>query len=447
MILRDPQRLIMGMPIKDFIFKSLKMLGLLLFIFYYTYPQALGIMGRSFIVPSAALGLLLYAWNKFPFIEVPKVIGFFILFLFWCYFCEYMGNVQDEVFRMSYMRSQMAWFFTAYLVNFVLYNIHKNPKFEVIVGYIIGAIALQCIITFIMSQDEAANEFFYSLQLTDGTDFSLEVKEEIEKHRLMGYGTALFGAGMVAGYALILLVYIISKIKLNLIQFISLATTYCFIFFIGLFSARTTVIGLGASVGFLFVLYFIDKNSDKKQPIKFIWVSILLLSFGAGLATSYFPDYTDWAFELFDNFKETGKFSTDSSDALYHLFLPPTTIRSMFFGGGSMAFVGNDMGYTRILHYIGYPGAILFFGYQLYVASFSVTKDLGASLLALMIVAYSLVMNIKGFTDLNPVLYLFFFFFMFHKYYRYYPTLYKNRMMELQQKKLEQKMLEAKREQ
>lgn len=437
-MLREPEKLIMEPPLKELIFKLLKMFGLLLLVFYYVYPQALGIMGRSFILPSAMVGIGLYAWNRFPFTEVPKVIFVFCLFLFWCYFCEYMGNT-TEYWKISYLRSQMAWFFTAYLIIFILFNVHKNPKFEVIVGYLAGAVVLQCLITFIMSQNEVAKDFFYSLQLASGTDIDMQTREVIEEQRLMGYGTALFGAGMVAGYALILIVYLISKVKLNIYQFIGLAGLYCFVFFIGLFSARTTTIGLGASVGFLFVLYFMDNSSNKQQPIRFIWLSLLLFSIGAGLATSYFPEYTDWAYEMFDNFKETGKFSTESSDALYHLFLPPDTIRSILVGSGSMQFMGNDMGYTRILHYIGYIGAAFYFGYQLYVASFTKTKDVGTILLGLIIVAYSMVLNIKGFTDLNPVLYLFFFYFIFHKYYRFYPSLYKQRMQDLQERKNKQK--------
>lgn len=442
-MIREPEKFIMGLPVKEFIFKCLKIIFILLFVFYYTYPQALGVMGRSFIVPSAALGLGMYMWNRFPFAEVPKVLFAFISLLLWCYLCEYIGGIYDDPFRMSYTRSQMGWFFTAYFINLLIFSVHKNPRFEVIVGYLAGAIILQCIITFIMHENEAANEFFYSLQLSEGTDFERETKELIETQRLMGYGTALFGAGMVAGYGLILIVYLISKLKLNLYQLAAMAIAYTFVFFIGLFSARTTTVGLGASIGFFFVLYFIDKDTDKKQAKTFMGISAILFIVGSGLAYEFFPDYTDWAFELFDNFKKTGKFSTDSSDALYHLFLPPNTIISMLFGTSGMSFVGNDMGYTRILHYIGYPGAVLFFGYQLYVASFALTKDLSASLLVLMMVAYSMVMNIKGFTDLNPVLYLFFFFFMFYKYYRYYPNLYKHRLQELQYKRMQEQMLKA----
>lgn len=423
MIIAD--KFIQGLTIKEFIFKYLKILGMLLFVFYYTYPQALDVRGSSFIVPSAVFGFGLYVWNRFPFVEVHKVLTFFIFFLCWCYFTEFANNSFGN-FRTSYIRSQMAWFFSAYLVNFLLFNIHKNPRFEVIIGYMAGAVILQSIITFAMNQNEWANEFFYSLQMKNIYDE--DMKELIEEQRLMGYGTALFGAGMVAGYGLILIVYLISKVKLNLIQLVSLVAAFAFVFFIGLFCARTTTIGLAIALALLAVLYFIDNRSERKQLKKFFWFSILMFFIGAGLAATYFPDYTEWAFELFDNFVETGSFSTESSDALYHLFYLPTTVSGILMGERDMEFWGNDMGYTRLIYYIGIIGMAFYFAYQIYIASLIMTKDLAANLLILTLVLYSLVLNVKGFTDLNPFLYLLLFFFLFHKYYRYYPNIYMQRM-------------------
>lgn len=430
---------IQGLSIKEFFFKSLKILGLLLFVFYYTYPQALDVRGGSFIVPTAVLGLGLYAWNRFPFVEVYKVIIFFLCFLFWCYFSEFSNSLYGN-FRMTYIRSQMAWFFSAYLLNFLLFNTHKKPRLEVLVGYMASAVVLQSIITFAMNQNEWANDFFYSLQMQNIYDE--ETKELIEEQRLLGYGTALFGAGMIAGYGLILLGYLISKLKLNFIQLLAMVSAYAFVFFIGLFSARTTTIGLAISILLICVLYFVDGNVQRKQVHKFFWTSAIMFAVGATLAALYFPDYTDWAFELFDNFVETGSLSTESSDALYHLFYLPPTIGGMFIGEGNMEFWGNDMGYTRLIFYIGLIGTGIYFGYQIYIASLIMTKDLSANLLIITIVSYSLVLNVKGFTDLNPYLYLLLFYFLFYKYYRYYPAIYAQYLQRRKQKQqLEKELL------
>lgn len=419
-------KFLQGMTIKEFIFKYLKMIGLLLFIFYYMYPQALAVGGGSFIVPPAVLGIGLYAWNKYPFIEVHKVVLFFLGFLLWCYIAEnthmHMGS-----FIQPYIRSQMAWLFSAYLICFLLFNVHKNPRTEVMVGYMAGAVILQSIITIAINQDEAANAFFYSLQMQSGV-YDQETKDIIEEQRLIGYGTALFGAGMVAGYGLIMISHLIATLKLNIVQLSLMAASYALVFFIGLFCARTTSIGLAVSLGYMAVLFFINKDTDKAQLKKFLWIGILMFVVGASLAATYFPDYTEWAFEMFDNFKETGKFSTKSSDALYHLFYLPETLQGILFGERTMHEWGNDMGYTRLIYYIGIVGTALFFAYQFFIVMQVMTKELSTNLLLLTIVAYSLVLNVKGFTDMNPFLYLFLMFFLFHKYYRYYPNLYMERL-------------------
>lgn len=425
-------QVLQGMTIKEAIFKYLMMFGVLMLVFYYIYPQALGVFGFSFIVPCAALGGLLYAYNRFPFPEVHKVLFFFFMLLCWFYFVESINGV-GESFIQTYLRTQMGFFFSAYFIIFILFNVHKKPKFEVIVGYITAAIILQCIITFAMNQNEEVKDFFFSLQMPGG-DFDEDTRELIAEQRLIGYGTGLFGAGMVAGYCLIFIVYLISKLNLTKLQFAAFTIAYCYVFFIGLFSARTTAIGLAASVVFLFTLYFMDGSTNKKQPVSFIGISLVLFFFGAGIATFYFPDYTDWAFELFDNYKETGKFSTDSSDALYYLFYLPDTLKGKFLGTSQgMVFWGNDMGYTRLIFFCGIIGTFLFFGYQFFITQQIMTKDLTANFLVLVVFAYSLIMNVKGFTDMNPTLYLFLFYFLFYKNYRYYPDLYMQRLLILKE--------------
>lgn len=433
MLIKYIQRLIDdvldGRTFMEFLIKYLKMFGILVFIFYYTYPQALGVFGRSFIVPTAALGGLLYAYHRFPFVEMHKALFAFFIFIFWVYFTETVNGV-GESFMMTYVRSQMGWFFSAYLLNILLFKVHKKPSFEVIVGYIAGAIILQCIITFAMYLNEDIKEFFQSYQM-EGGEFDEEKMEIIEAQRLMGYGTALFGAGLVAGYGLIFIAYLVSKLQLTKIQFVAFGIAYIYVFFIGLFSARTTIIGLVCSILFVCALYFLDRKTQRGQVVYFAGLAAVLMSVGAGLAVYYFPDFTGWAFELFDNYREKGSLSTSSSDALYSMFYLPDTAWEILTGTSKgLVFWGNDMGMTRLIFGVGVFGLILYFGYQFVLTQLCMTKDLTANLLVLSVLAYSLVMNIKGFTDMNPTLYLFVIFFAFYKNHVYYPDLYLKLMIE-----------------
>lgn len=407
--------------------RVLAIILLLLLVFYYTYPQALNVFGSSFIVPSAAVGLGLYAYHRFPFREVPVVLLAFGGILFFCFFTSLINLVNDG-FPRSYIRSQMAWFFTAYLVNVILFQIHKKPSINILLGYIVGAVALQCVISLAMYFNDPLSDFLFSIQLQ--SVFDEETRDAIEGHRLMGYGTGLFGAGMVCGYALILLSYLMMRLKVSTKQFILLSALYCFIFFIGLFNARTTVVGLGVSLVLMAVLYFMDHRVDKKRGKIFLVTSFFFFAGAYSLCFIYFPQFTDWAFELFDNFRDKGELTTKSSEGLVtNIFLPDSAM-SAFFGTGSSEFFGVDVGYTRLFFYFGIFGAAMYFLYGFIIVKQCFTKDWAINILLMTILAYNMVINVKGLTDLNPVLYLFFFFFMFYKYYIYYPK------AELRQKQI-----------
>lgn len=415
--------------------KYLAIILLLLLCFYYTYPQALNFFGSSFIVPSAVVGISLYAYHRFPFKEVLTILLAFAGILFFCYLTMFINSTSDDFWK-TYLRSQMGFFFTAYLIIAILFKIHKKPTVNILIGYIVGAIALQCVLSLAMYFNDSLSDFLFSIQLQ--SVFDEEKRNAIEGHRLMGYGTGLFGAGMVCGYALILLIYLIMRLKVTTTQFILLAILYCFIFFIGLMNARTTTVGLGVSLIFLAILYFMDHRVDKKRAKIFIVSSILLFIGGYSLSYLYFPQFTDWAFELFDNFVNKGELTTKSSEGLVENISLPTDVVSRLIGTGSSVFFGIDVGYTRLVAFFGLLGTTMYFLYEFIIAKQCLTKDWSLNILILTIVVYCMIINIKGLTDFNPVLYLFFFFFMFYKYYIYIPKIELQQRQIAKDKKLKQ---------
>mgnify|MGYP003623578718 FL=1 len=91
-----------------------------------------------------------------------------------------------------------------------------------------------------------------------------------------------------------------------------------------------------------------------------------------------------------------------------------------------MDFFGSDVGYTRLFFYAGLFGTMMFFIYSMIIAKLSFTKDWSVNIVSITIIAYVMVLNIKGLIDQNPALYVIFFYFMFYKYYIYMPKLYAN---------------------
>ena len=417
---------------KEFVVKALKMFLVQALIFYFIYPDAFSYDGSSILVFGGGAGLLLYCYNRFPFKEVSRLMFFFILILLCCWISEQL-NQKFEGYMMTLSRTQMGFMFTAYLIIFIFFNVHKTYRVEYLVGYLAMAVLLQCIITLLMSKIPEVNEFL--TQYTNKATGIEQKRDHFEKMRLVGYGSALFGGGMVAGLGLIMQGFLLVRLSLNRWQLVLAIMAYCFTFFIGLFTARTVTVGLGLSIMLMIVLCLTTKNIRKNQLKGFFLIGFFFFIIGASLCTIYFPDYTDWAFEMWYTYRDTGSFSTQSSDTLKNLLdVPMGSYVDFFWGKGRSAtvFWGNDMGYSRLLYMFGVVGTFFFILYMVVIVYSSFTKDIGANMLITTVLIYSLLLNIKGLTDLNSILYLFFFFFMFYKYYIYYPELYLSKLINNQ---------------
>lgn len=401
--------------------KILLSILLLLLVFYHIFPQALSpLRGSSFIFTSGLIGLALYFNNNFPYGGLTPIVKAYLPFTLWAILAGVVAEYFQDNYLSNYTRSQVAWIFSAYLISYVFFKAYPRGTFIQFLYFVVGAILLQAVISLIMSQNESVRNFFFSLQMTDLVD---QIKrEDTEGQRLLGYGIAFFGAGIVYGLGLILLVYILMKEKLNLIKTSLLAMVYIIFAYVGLLSARTTTTGIFASLILMILLFFFGGDTKKSQMWSFLAIAALLAVVGYTLTYEYFSSFADWAFEAFINFFEAGEFRTRSSDGLENMFYLPEDTRMWIIGRGGMAFWGSDVGYTRLLFYFGLPGTLAFFFYQFYLMKMSATKDTAFVLTLLVIFAYNLGLNIKGLSDLNLFIYLFVFYFLHYRYFIYSPS-------------------------
>ncbi|MFV0536755.1 MAG: hypothetical protein ACK5M3_05195 [Dysgonomonas sp.] len=419
--------------------EMIPMLIPLILMFYFIYPQALEVNASSFVALAGIVGLGLYAYHRFPFKEVVTALsGLFVLFFIY-YSLSWVNNVADGS-TTGYFRTQIAWFFTAYLVVVSIFKAHKNPTFNTFLLYVVAAITLQSLITFLMYLNEGVHDFFFSLQMQG--EYTEAIMEEAGSQRLMGYGIGFFGAGALSGMGLIAASYLLIRMRLSTKGFILLVACYVFMFYIGLFMARTTVVGMLVGLVLIAILYLKDNKSVKKQAKKFIIVSFFLMSGGYIFAIFYFSGFSTWAFELFTNLFEHGRLETKSSNGLEEMFVFPDDLHTILFGRGYTGFWGSDVGYSRLFFYVGVPGAILYFLYQFFIMKLCYTKDWGVNFFALTMVLYTMILNFKGWIDLNFILYGIFFFFMFYKYYVYYPKIYMKREFVLPKFKTTVKIIE-----
>lgn len=388
--------------------------------FYHIYPQALDIGGSSFILLSGFIGIGLYAYHRFPFKEAMYIIAGILIMLFIFYTSGWINN-RDTVMMFGYPKSQIAWFFSSYLIIYLIYRIHKRPSINTVLLYISAAIGLQALIALGMSLNEGIHNFFFSLQMQ--AEYTEDIMEEGRIQRIMGYGIGFFGAGAISGIALITISYLLMRLRLKTKEFILLVSLYVLIFYIGMFMARTTVVGMGIGLMVIAILYVWDNKSYKKQAKTFLISSVFFMIGGYFFVMTLYPEFADWAFELFINFIETGELKTSSSSGIKGMIRIPKELHILIWGNGSMEFQDTDVGYSRMLLWVGVPGTLFFYLFQWFIAKLSFTKDWGTNIVAISIFFYSLILNIKGWIDLNLVLYLIFFYFMFYKYYVYLPKL------------------------
>ncbi len=406
----------------------------LLLMFYHIYPQALDVLGSSFILFSGVVGMAYYVYHGFPFKETITLLLGMGVVLLWFLTVAWMNNT-DDPYTLGYFKSEIAWFFSSYLIVLFIFKVHKQPSVDTVLMYIVGAVALQCFITFIMYLNESIAEFFFSLQLQ--LQYTEDVVGENSWQRLMGYGIGFFGAGANNGIALVVISYLLIRKSLKTSEFLILSSLYVFIFYISLFMARTTVVGAGVGFALIAFLYFKDKNAQRKQIHKFLIASVFLLFGGYLFAMFYFEGLADWAFELFINFAQKGELQTRSSDGIKGMFEIPELTKVLLAGDGVMLFRGSDVGYTRMLYYVGVIGSVLFYGYAFFIVRMWGTKHSTIKILGYALCVYSLILNIKGWYDLNHILFVIFFYFMFYKYYVYYPKMLKQNKEQEKLKKEE----------
>lgn len=408
-------------------------IGLLLFcvMFYHVYPLGLPIMGYSFIVGSGALGMILYAYNKYPYGEAMNILMVYGLLIFMSIFSYILNTPRGDTFIVDLTKSQLAWFFSSYLIIYIFFIVFPKGGVNYLIYLLIAVVFVQCVISVTMYFNEDVASFFEGIQKLD--DLGALKRDDTEGKRLLGYGVAFFGAGIICGLGMILLAYVIVCIKLNFFQNLLATFSYVGIFYIGLLCARTTLVGAVASLILFVVLIFLGK-SQKNQLLLSLFYILVLLSIGSTLCYLYFPDFADWAFEVFINYERDGNVRTSSSDGLSVMFILPHNILIWMFGEGHGHYFGTDVGYSRLLYWVGLPGTFLYFYYSFVIMKVAFTKNQSLNLMLITIFSYNIALNVKGLSDLNYVLALFAFYFLHYKYYIYTPYLY--RLGKVKQNKL-----------
>lgn len=323
----------------------------------------------------------------------------------------------------------------SYCIYYITKRFCKVISFYVITRYFLMTLVVQSVIAIVMFVNQPICLFLFDLQ---GIDLTSRVIKMYFGVRLIGLGCFYFGAGAIYGLGLIAIMPFMLKAK-NKQQLIKLILLYVYIFIVGIFFARTAMIGCVFSIVYLIFCILIPKMCNKVFLV-FRQFIIYLTVFGIALVFIYtsspklqedYGDIIDFGFEAFINLVENGELSTASSDGLteYHLSIWPQNQKTYYIGDmrwtkGDSYYGDSDVGYVRLLFYFGVPGVILFLLYQYSIVRISglIFKERIFSFFFFTVFFYALILLIKGYIDVASLIFI-------YLHYKSLDSKYENRIL------------------
>lgn len=323
----------------------------------------------------------------------------------------------------------------SYCIYYITKRFCKVISFYVITRYFLMTLLVQSVIAIVMFVNQPICLFLFDLQ---GIDLTSRVIKMYFGVRLIGLGCFYFGAGAIYGLGLIAIMPFMLKAK-NKQQLIKLILLYVYIFIVGIFFARTAMIGCVFSIVYLIFCILIPKMCNKVFLV-FRQFIIYLTVFGIALVFIYtsspklqedYGDIIDFGFEAFINLVENGELSTASSDGLteYHLSIWPQNQKTYYIGDmrwtkGDSYYGDSDVGYVRLLFYFGVPGVILFLLYQYSIVRISglIFKERILSFFFFTVFFYALILLIKGYIDVASLIFI-------YLHYKSLDSKYENRIL------------------
>ncbi len=318
----------------------------------------------------AVLGVMFAGMNWLTVREIKISKGFLLsvilalLFSFICYYSTDINKTTDYAYA-SYILSFAVWYFGAYAICSMIKIVHGKVDFKLVTYYVTAVCVFQCAAALMIDNIPSFKQFVDSY-VSQGQEFFDEVE------RLYGIGAALDPAGVRFTIVLLMITAVLNndvKVRNNAWSISLLLISFFFIAIIGNAISRTTIIGLGASLGYLVFGSSVFRKAIKQYSGKLSLLFGLFLAVAIGISIYLyntnieFYDQMRFAFEGFFNYVEKGEWRTDSTDKLNReMWVWPEDQKTWLIGSGLFDnFVyGTDIGYCRFILYSGLIGFSVF---------------------------------------------------------------------------------------
>lgn len=348
------------------------------------------------------VGFIYIALNKF---RVNQNILLDILFMYLLggiilFFSSILGGGED----FSFWGVLLNRIFIA-LGGYYIYAKWKNYSLEEFLKQYVNIVLINDLIALLLFLSPTLNSIAVYLQ-----PVSENAAELFSGLRLIGIGAfRFFEGGIFNALALICIVFLYLKKVFSVKKAFGY---FSLILFLGMFIARTTMLGL---VAFLFVL------SPSFSNFKRLWkLGILLLMGVVGIflvlnILLQDSEVMKFAFELILNIIDKGEFATKSTNGLLTMYIFPDSWKTWLIGDGMWMqngyyYMSTDVGYCRLLFLWGIIGTLIFFSFTFSLSRKSMFNQskLNKNLVKILFL-FLLIINVKGFSDFTflyfPVLF------------------------------------------
>ncbi len=337
------------------------------------------------------------------------------------------NNTSDYAYA-TYLLSMLVWMSAAYFVCRMIGFIHEGCSIRLICNYMVVVCVVQCLLAIYIDQSPSFKQLV-DTYIQQGQAFFNEKNVK----RLYGIGASLDVAGSRFAVALIAAMLLIVT-PLNAkrwYHYVFYFLAFIIIGVIGNMVARTTLIGVVLSLGYLIVVTLGHlKNLKAKKLVTWRWLIIVLLICLPVVSYFYQTNLSihknlRFGFEGFFSLVEKGRWEVSSNERLKTMYVYPQSMKTWLIGDGYFSnpadtdpnfigqrtggyYMGTDVGYLRFIFYFGLTGLMAFCLFIILFGQSCIKKYPEYKQLLVMIVGVNFIIWLKVSTDIFLILALFF---------------------------------------
>lgn len=387
----------------------MKFIFILFFFFVTIFNLKVAIPPYSLLFATGGVGVLclLHLLFKNGY-NLNEFHACFIILSIFSFISLLISMLINHIFDFFYLKeiilfSLFSYFSALASVYLIKNKIENNDAF--LIYLFIGLVVFQLIISFICYLSPKLFDLIFGVFSRPDIDDKILGFNEM---RLVGLGASFFGSGIINSFTLILIASILKKKQSN-ITLLWLMLSFVIVLVIGLMSSRSTIIGA------LIAIFLILSNFNSfLRYFKLMVIISPLLYLGLNLIpeNDRLKEIFNFGFQFVFNFEDSQ--ASKSTGELKEMWkIIPDNLKTWFFGDvyfrseGGGYYMNTDVGYFRLIYSVGFFGLFFFFLMNILMI-FKIKNKFFGLYEKLGLIFLFLILNVKGVSNLIPLLSIFY---------------------------------------